>query len=147
MVENLVQIELAYINTKHPDFHEATLIQKSVLAGEFSEKAHNKGDASQHVKINEPANKTSSTNETHVNGVSPNQLNGILNDSSLNIGINGLSLSSNEIFKFSARSNNVAANSNINQVTTTANGIKASLNNTYGGINLLPEIVSLSHSN
>ena len=33
MVENLVGIELAYINTKHPDFHEAGLIYK-VLTGE-----------------------------------------------------------------------------------------------------------------
>jgi dynamin 1-like protein len=36
MVVNLVQIELAYINTKHPDFHEANLIQQAVDSGEFS---------------------------------------------------------------------------------------------------------------
>ncbi|KAK3101869.1 hypothetical protein FSP39_006916 [Pinctada imbricata] len=30
MVSNLVGIELSYINTKHPDFHEANLIQKSI---------------------------------------------------------------------------------------------------------------------
>ena len=35
MVEHLVQIELAYINTKHPDFHEATLMQKALATGEF----------------------------------------------------------------------------------------------------------------
>ena len=35
MVENLVQIELAYINTKHPDFIEASLIQKALNSGEF----------------------------------------------------------------------------------------------------------------
>ncbi|XP_065938491.1 dynamin-1-like protein [Magallana gigas] len=29
MVQNLVAIELAYINTKYPDFHEATLFQRS----------------------------------------------------------------------------------------------------------------------
>lgn len=28
-VQNLVAIELAYINTKHPDFHEANLFQRS----------------------------------------------------------------------------------------------------------------------
>lgn len=28
-MENLVVIELAYINTKHPDFHEANLFQRS----------------------------------------------------------------------------------------------------------------------
>ncbi|OWF42330.1 dynamin-1-like protein [Mizuhopecten yessoensis] len=30
MVENIVGIELAYINTKHPDFHEVHLVQKSM---------------------------------------------------------------------------------------------------------------------
>lgn len=34
MVENLVGIELAYINTKHPDFHEAGLIHKALTSGE-----------------------------------------------------------------------------------------------------------------
>lgn len=28
-VQNLVAIELSYINTKHPDFHEANLFQRS----------------------------------------------------------------------------------------------------------------------
>jgi dynamin 1-like protein len=35
MVENLVQIELSYINTKHPDFHEANLIQKALTSGDL----------------------------------------------------------------------------------------------------------------
>lgn len=34
MVENLVGIELAYINTKHPDFHEAGLIHRALTTGE-----------------------------------------------------------------------------------------------------------------
>ncbi len=34
MVENLVGIELAYINTKHPDFHEANLIHRALTNGE-----------------------------------------------------------------------------------------------------------------
>ncbi len=42
MVENLVQIELAYINTKHPDFHEATQIQKSLLSGDLDKTISNK---------------------------------------------------------------------------------------------------------
>ena len=29
-VEHIVGIELAYINTKHPDFHEAQMIHKAV---------------------------------------------------------------------------------------------------------------------
>ena len=35
MVENLVGIELAYINTKHPDFHEAGLIHQALTGGEY----------------------------------------------------------------------------------------------------------------
>lgn len=31
MVENLVQIELAYINTKHPDFHKDTAVVSSIM--------------------------------------------------------------------------------------------------------------------
>lgn len=34
MVENLVGIELAYINTKHPDFHEAGLIHRALTNGD-----------------------------------------------------------------------------------------------------------------
>jgi hypothetical protein len=36
MVENLVEIELAYINTKHPDFHEAALIHKALTGGDYA---------------------------------------------------------------------------------------------------------------
>ena len=35
MVEDLVGIELAYINTKHPDFHEAGLIHKALTSGDY----------------------------------------------------------------------------------------------------------------
>ncbi|UJR08254.1 hypothetical protein I4U23_012527 [Adineta vaga] len=34
MVENLVGIELAYVNTKHPDFHEAGLIHRALTEGD-----------------------------------------------------------------------------------------------------------------
>ena len=33
-VENLVAIELAYINTKHPDFHEARFIHRALTGGD-----------------------------------------------------------------------------------------------------------------
>ncbi|XP_059153710.1 dynamin-1-like protein isoform X2 [Physella acuta] len=33
MVENLVQIELAYINTKHPDFSEAHQVHRAMMSG------------------------------------------------------------------------------------------------------------------
>ena len=32
-VENLVQVELAYINTKHPDFSEAHLVHRAMTSG------------------------------------------------------------------------------------------------------------------
>lgn len=38
MVINLVQIELAYINTKHPDFIEAGQLQRALNSGEFSDR-------------------------------------------------------------------------------------------------------------
>ncbi|CAF5103633.1 unnamed protein product, partial [Rotaria sp. Silwood1] len=34
MVENLVGIELAYINVKHPDFYEATVIHTALTGGD-----------------------------------------------------------------------------------------------------------------
>ena len=57
MVENLVQIELAYINTKHPDFHEASLIQRAL----------NSGDLSGNEKISNSVN-TSSVSQAHGRG-------------------------------------------------------------------------------
>ena len=35
MVENLVQIELAYINTKHPDFMDSTTIQRALTNNDY----------------------------------------------------------------------------------------------------------------
>lgn len=40
MVENLVGIELAYINTKHPDFHEAGVIHKALTGGDYTAPAN-----------------------------------------------------------------------------------------------------------
>ncbi len=47
MVEHLVQIELAYINTKHPDFTEASLIQKALTNGDLDRNIENKVQAVQ----------------------------------------------------------------------------------------------------
>ncbi len=58
MVENLVQIELAYINTKHPDFHEASLIQRAL----------NSGDLSGNEKINQSINSSGSSSQGHGRG-------------------------------------------------------------------------------
>ncbi|XP_055592609.1 dynamin-1-like protein [Uranotaenia lowii] len=40
MVENLVQIELAYINTKHPDFHKDAAMVPSLMKNEQDQWAH-----------------------------------------------------------------------------------------------------------
>lgn len=40
MVVNLVQIELAYINTKHPDFSEANTISRQFNPNEFTDNRH-----------------------------------------------------------------------------------------------------------
>ncbi|KAJ8301981.1 hypothetical protein KUTeg_020968 [Tegillarca granosa] len=40
MVENLVAIELAYINTKHPDFHEAHLVHRAISESHEMAKHH-----------------------------------------------------------------------------------------------------------
>jgi len=42
MVENLVEIELAYVNTKHPDFHEAGLIHRALTGGDYTNQIQNK---------------------------------------------------------------------------------------------------------
>ena len=44
MVTDLVQIELSYINTKHPDFHEASLIQRALSTGDSIERNYEKNN-------------------------------------------------------------------------------------------------------
>lgn len=41
-MENLVAIELAYINTKHPDFHKDAALVSSLLKGADDHLKHNK---------------------------------------------------------------------------------------------------------
>lgn len=71
MVENLVHIELAYINTKHPDFYEVNLIQKALTNGDFEknyEKPSNQStvnntnlkNAMNNLSINSASNTSSS---------------------------------------------------------------------------------------
>jgi dynamin 1-like protein len=61
MVENLVQIELAYINTKHPDFSEATLIQRALTSGDLDKSIIDKSTSSSSSSsgLNQNANSTS----------------------------------------------------------------------------------------
>ncbi|KAG1658613.1 Dynamin-1-like protein [Nymphon striatum] len=48
MVENLVAVELAYINTKHPDFHDASLVN-SMIKASISEDAYKPPRKQQHT--------------------------------------------------------------------------------------------------
>jgi hypothetical protein len=134
MVENLVQIELAYINTKHPDFREANLLQESILSGEFGDKMNiNKSNneqtppTQQQLKPSSDNDKTKLKNEgpVYVNG-SLGVGNGILNDT--NLEFNGLSFTTQPFYsKLSARQTNT---------------MKPLGPHGISGINLLPEVVS-----
>ncbi|KAG8195883.1 hypothetical protein JTE90_001121 [Oedothorax gibbosus] len=62
MVENLVAIELAYINTKHPDFHhDAALVD--TLAKHNEEKSVNISRSSENKPLNNPQMKYASNTE------------------------------------------------------------------------------------
>jgi len=79
MVVNLVQIELAYINTKHPDFHEANLIQQAVDSGDYLSRNSD--------RMNNSITVTSNVMPTLPNGLPNGSLkNGIAN---LNLNSNG----------------------------------------------------------
>ena len=114
MVEHLVQIELAYINTKHPDFHEATAIQRNLLANDFEKVAVTK---TSDIK-NRLTNGSSESLNTTIN--TPNE-------STLLAGLNGIASSSNR------------PNSEISYPIV-SNSVKHS-GAPPGGINLLSEVV------
>jgi dynamin 1-like protein len=67
MVENLVQIELSYINTKHPDFHEVNLIQRALTSGELDRNYENKTSANEANRVAQSL-KSVNLNSTIVNG-------------------------------------------------------------------------------
>ncbi|RZB77469.1 dynamin-1-like protein [Asbolus verrucosus] len=55
MVENLVQIELAYINTKHPDFYkEIAMVPSMIKSGDGSRPNRPKSMFSKHHTVTEP---------------------------------------------------------------------------------------------
>ena len=67
MVENLVGIELAYINTKHPDFHEAGLIHRALTGGDYIAPAASTSTTSQSVQpITKPQRDPSRGKENRV---------------------------------------------------------------------------------
>uniref|UniRef100_T1IMC3 Dynamin-type G domain-containing protein n=1 Tax=Strigamia maritima TaxID=126957 RepID=T1IMC3_STRMM len=54
MVENLVAVELAYINTKHPDFHDAALVGALMKNAEIDNKLRPKKDSMVHSVPSNP---------------------------------------------------------------------------------------------
>lgn len=48
MVENIVAIELAYINTKHPDFHKDAALVPSLLKADHAQEQWNRSDSNSH---------------------------------------------------------------------------------------------------
>jgi dynamin 1-like protein len=88
MVENLVQIELAYINTKHPDFHEASLIQKALSTGDFEKQ--------QSEKLNSTL--SSSTPTIHQPTTNSSLPNGALKTNLANLNLNNNASNFNFLF-------------------------------------------------
>lgn len=48
MVENIVAIELAYINTKHPDFHKEAALVPSLLKADHIQEPWSRGETNSH---------------------------------------------------------------------------------------------------
>lgn len=130
MVENLVQIELAYINTKHPDFTEASLIQKALTNGDMDKNIENK----------QVPNLPSSSIQSMSSSMTSMQL----NQSTSHGPITSAAVNS---YLFNNATKNYQAN-NLSQQSTTQDArpttISSHMNttgyNSASGINLLPEI-------
>jgi dynamin 1-like protein len=75
MVENLVQIELAYINTKHPDFSEATFIQKALTSGELDKSIIDKSTSSSGLNQSQSTASSSTNTNAIKNSISNMSLN------------------------------------------------------------------------
>lgn len=81
MVENLVAVELAYINTKHPDFTEAQLVHRAMMEGYPSELKHDttvnktiKFEEKQQQEIARDMNTSTSTSWKLTNLIRANKL-------------------------------------------------------------------------
>ncbi len=82
MVEHLVQIELSYINTKHPDFHEANLIQRALTSGEWDNApliAKQNNNNHYHHQQQIPASSSSSNTNQAANSLKNLNLNSTIN--------------------------------------------------------------------
>ncbi|CAL1527031.1 unnamed protein product [Lymnaea stagnalis] len=71
MVENLVQIELAYINTKHPDFSEAHSVHRAMMGGATEAEAQRTLSQRNVLdRIQEDKDRAMSSSITNVKGLS-----------------------------------------------------------------------------
>lgn len=122
MVEHLVQIELSYINTKHPDFHEVNLVQRALTSGELGERNYNKEPTKQQQDI-----QNSTMNE-------PKLINSIKNLNLNSTVVNGpitaaLAKNAERASQQHPSSNGVSPATSYNQIPN--------------GVNLLPDIVTI----
>lgn len=102
MVEYLVEIELAYINTKHPDFHEARSLHRALTGGDYSiEASPSKPKVDASVVKSASSHRTPlqqyDENESVSNGAHSSVSNGDLHSSMMTLkGDGGRKLSSRE---------------------------------------------------
>lgn len=72
MVENIVQIELAYINTKHPDFHKDAALVPSLLKADHSQEPWNqRNDGSDRRRTNR--NPSPAMHNNHIDAFAESQ--------------------------------------------------------------------------
>ena len=131
MVENLVQIELSYINTKHPDFHEVHRLQKALSNGEL-EKSFEKTTLNSTINQGNQSSLSAPTKANNNVGPIASAANSFLfNNATKNYQTNS-SASTNNQSSNAATSSNQANQSSSNATTPISNGI-----------NLRPDIVSI----
>lgn len=76
MVENIVAIELAYINTKHPDFHKDAALVPSLLKADHTQEPWNQRHADGHGdKRRTNRNPSPAMHNNHVDAVADQQMN------------------------------------------------------------------------
>lgn len=74
MVENLVQIELAYINTKHPDFHKDAALVPSLMKQQQENQNQQQNPWAQHQGQHRPTGQSSHPQQQHQQAVARRDL-------------------------------------------------------------------------
>lgn len=73
MVENIVQIELAYINTKHPDFHKDAALVPSLLKADHSQENQWNQRHDGHERRRPNRNPSPATHTNHIDALAESQ--------------------------------------------------------------------------